>query len=94
MRLSRQCRTIPAGNVGALAGADCRFLSDVDKALFRRKLADRLSLKTTLPLRPVVHLLTNGDWRLRDAAVQMMSKLGDEPLRALYSASRQLLGEE
>ena len=59
-------------------------LDDDEKADIRRRIADRLGIRKTAHLKPLVAALTNGRWELRDAVVQILENLPQERLETLF----------
>ncbi len=55
-----------------------------EKAAIRRRIARRLGLPSTKPLKPLVAALTNGRWQLRDAVVQQLEELPQDQLETLF----------
>ncbi len=55
-----------------------------EKAAIRRRIARRLGLSRTWPLKPLIVALTNGQWELRDAVVQLLEKLPQDQLEVLF----------
>lgn len=64
-------------------------LDGKEKADIRRRIARRLHLRNTLPLRALIAALTNGKWQLRDAVVQLLENLPQNRLETLFNGWRE-----
>ena len=65
-----------------------RTLDGKEKAEIRKRLARRLGLSSTVPLKPLVAKLTGEDWKLRDAVVQLLESLPQSQLEMLFEEWR------
>ena len=77
-----------ARDISSFAAANHRLMTVLngdEKAAIRKRIANRLGLSSTAPLKPIVAKLTNGKWELRDAVVQLLENLSQSRLELLFT---------